>query len=58
MTNLHKCDCGTSLPYGAPMTQERYAHNVTLEHKIAVLKQTGAPESLIARYESELKGAR
>jgi hypothetical protein len=41
------CDCGSSLPYGEAHTAERYAHNMTKEHRIAVFKQCGAPQHII-----------
>lgn len=48
------CDCGSRLPYGEAHTPTRYAHNITPEHRLAVLKQTGAPAHLIAKAEAQV----
>lgn len=49
------CDCGSNLPAGAPSSAARFAHNRSPEHRLAVLRQSGAPRYMIARVEAELR---
>ena len=49
------CDCGTKKPYGSPGTQERFEHNTTDEHFLAVMRQSKAPQSVIDRAMADRK---
>jgi hypothetical protein len=46
-TNAPTCDCGSQLPYGEHGTQERFIHNTSDEHFLAVMRSVGAPQSVI-----------
>lgn len=49
------CDCGTTKPYGEPGSRERFEHNTTDEHFLAVMRQSKAPQSVIDRAMADRK---
>lgn len=49
-----ECACGSKLPQGKPSSQERFLHNTSREHRLAVAKEKGLTE-MVARIEAEVR---